>query len=74
MNKYEHQILTNRQTINYEKNVINDCLAVLTVGVLLGLFEKGNEECRMIYLPIATEQGHGILNTDKLVRYLQERE
>ena len=42
MNKYEHQILTNRQTINYEKNVINDCLAVLTVGVL-GSCSKINE-------------------------------
>lgn len=35
-----------------------------------GNFEKDNEECRMIFLPIGHEQGHNILNMEELVKYL----
>lgn len=39
---------------------------------VIGYFEKDNEECRMIYLPIATEQGHNFLDMEGLKEYIQE--
>ena len=37
-----------------------------------GHFEKGNEECRMIYLPLVHEQGPDFLNISELVNFVIE--
>lgn len=38
-----------------------------------GQFEKGEEKCSMIYLPIESEQGQNILNVEELVKYVKDK-
>ena len=62
-----------KQMYTYHKYWDTNCTALIYPGSssnVEGHFEKDNEECSMIFLPIGHEQGHNILNVEELVKYL----